>query len=158
MGTFILVLLTVGLPVASAVIERAALAGPSATGAFLLFGKWVLFWGMGARPLLTALWPKLVPAYSGRQLAGLPGASPVPQALIVAHVAVGLMGVATLFLPTLLFESALVGLVFFGLFGLEHWRQPHKSGYQYTLMASELCLAAFLLCLALYQMRSSSSF
>ncbi|MCC7361929.1 MAG: hypothetical protein IT317_20765 [Anaerolineales bacterium] len=160
MESLLLALLVLVLPVASVVIERTAFAGPGTAGAFLLFGKWVMFWGMGVRLLLTSLWPTLLPAYSTRQLARVPGSQPAPptQALTLAHVAVGLVGVAALFFPNWVFEAALVGFVFFGLFGLEHWRQPRKSGYQYALMASELCLAAFLLCFALYRMRSSSSF
>jgi uncharacterized protein DUF6790 len=110
-------------------------------------GKWFVFWAVGWRLLLAGAKQIVQPAYTAREILGLKG----DEALILvrelgfANVAMGALGVASLFVPSWQMGAALVGALFYGFAGVNHLRQPHRNRMENIAMVSDLFVAAVLL-------------
>jgi hypothetical protein len=131
------------LPVASVGIDVLA-AGTHLSIA--LIGKWFVFWSVGWRLLLAGVKQIAQPAYTAREILGLKS----DEALILvrelgfANVAMGALGIASLFVAPWQRGAALVGAVFYGLAGVNHVRQPHRNRMENMALVSDLFIAAVL--------------
>jgi len=132
------------LPLAS--ISTESLLAGAPVGAPLV-GKWFVFWAVGWRLLLAGLRQIAQPAYTAREILGLKG----EEALILvrelgfANVAMGVLGVASLFMTPWQLAGALVGAVFYGFAGVNHAREAHRNRMENVAMVSDLFTAAILL-------------
>ena len=124
----------------------------SATTVLAVFGKWFVFWGVGARLFLAGLRQAIQPEYTARTLLGIREA----ESLIVvrergyANLAIGAVGLASLAVGEWRLAAAIIGAVFYGLAGVNHVRRPHRNRLENAAMASGLFMFAVLLafCLA----------
>jgi len=114
---------------------------------FALVGKWFVFWAVGWRLLLAGIKQIVQPAYTAREILGLKSDESLilVRELGFANVAMGVLGVASLFMPPWQLGAALVGAVFYGLAGANHVRQPHRNRMENIAMISDLFIAALLL-------------
>ena len=140
-----IVLLMVVLPVASVLIEWAAAPEANLLG---LIGNWFVFWGVGWRLLTAGLKQMINPAFT----AGILGIKEKAAHRIVAehgmsNAAIGAVGVLTFFNPAWIGAAAVAGLIMFGLAGIQHLRNPDRTGTAKLAMWSDLWIA---LVLAIY--------
>jgi hypothetical protein len=131
------------LPLASVGIDVFATGVPLSIA---LIGKWFVFWAVGWRLLLAGVKQIAQPAYTAREILGLKG----DEALILvrelgfANVAMGALGVASLFVAPWQLGAALVGTLFYGFAGVNHLRQPHRNRMENIALVSDLFIAAVL--------------
>ena len=132
------------LPLASIASESLA-AGAAVSAA--LVAKWFVFWAVGWRLLLAGVKQVAQPQYTAREIFGLKSDESLilVRELGFANVAIGLLGVVSLFQPSWQLGAALAGGVFYGLAGIMHALQDHRNRLEAVAMVSDLFAAAVLL-------------
>ena len=113
----------------------------------VLVGKWFVFWMVGVRLLAAGLRQISQPEYTARTILKLTGndALVVIRELGFANVAIGILGIASLFVAGWALAAAVSGGIFYGLAGINHAMQNHRNRLENVAMASDLVAAAFLL-------------
>lgn len=146
-------LLTVGLPVGSVVTEL--LLAPSADVVFLI-GKWFTFWGIGVRVLLAGVTQIFKPDVTARSILGLESSdyNIVIQELGFANVALGILGIASLAVPSWLVPAALAGGLFLGLAGVRHIMKPERNARENIAMVTDLVVFSAAMLFLLAQMKA----
>ncbi|HKS57152.1 MAG TPA: DUF6790 family protein [Steroidobacteraceae bacterium] len=122
----------------------------STTGASIdaaLIGKWFVFWAVGCRLFLAGMRQIVQPGYTARVILGLEHAESqlVVRELGFANVAIGCIGIASLFMPSWRLAGALAGGIFYGLAGVNHTVHAHRNRLENVAMVSDLCAALVLL-------------
>jgi hypothetical protein len=135
MYLFVVVALMFVLPIGSVVADIVLQGTPLSLA---LVGKWFVFWSVGVRLLSAGIKQVLQPDYTARVVFGFKGGEAllVIRELGFANVAIGSVGVATLFFPAWMPAAALVGAVFFGLTGVNHVLQAHRGRVESIAMVS----------------------
>lgn len=146
MYTVIVLVLLFVLPLGSTGIELLR-----STDHFLpaLLLKWFVFWGVGVRLLMAGVSQMTRPRYTA-DLLGLKGDDtlfPIRE-LGFANTAMGLVGSLSLALWTWRFPVAVMGVVFYGLAGLNHRSAGRGTSKERIAMLSDLGISAILLLLA----------
>jgi hypothetical protein len=132
------------LPLASIATE--ALVNATPLGAPLV-SKWFAFWSVGCRLLLAGTKQTYQPAYTARKILGLKGDESLilVRELGFANVAMGVLGVLSLFEQPWQLGAALTAGVFYGLAGINHAIQLHRNRLENVAMLSDLFVSATLL-------------
>ena len=132
------------LPLAAVAFEH---LGQGAALTPMLLGKWYVFWAMGLRLFLAGLRQVLQPAYTAREILGLKGTEAlfVVRELGFGNIALGVLGLASIAVPSWRLGAALAGGIFYGLAGLAHVMQPHRNRLENVAMVSDLFAALVLL-------------
>lgn len=140
----VVALLMFALPAACIAFE--CLSGRAAFGAALVL-EWYVFWAVGWRLFLAGLRQIIQPAYTARQIFGHTGdeSSVVVRELGFANVSIGILGLASLFLPAWRLPAALAAGIFYALAGVSHLFRPHRNRLEDVAMASDLFAAVVLL-------------
>lgn len=140
----VVLLLMLALPVLSIAIEGAMGGATSITTSMV---KWFAFWSVGVRLFLAGLRQTLQPKYTAEVLLGLDGTDVlfVIRELGFANLAIGTLGLSSLVVDEWRLATALVGGVFYGLAGINHLFQPHRTRLENVAMLSDLFAAAVLL-------------
>ena len=130
-------------PVASIALEAANY--PEAT-LISLVGKWFVFWGVGVRLGLAGLRQVLQPAFTAREIFHMQGeeALPLVRELGVANVASGVVGLASIAMPSFVLPAAIASGIFYAAAGIAHVRETKRSLNENVAMVSDLFLAAVL--------------
>ncbi len=138
-GTFMLL-----LPLLSIAAESLAFGAPLNAA---LVAKWFAFWAVGWRLLLAGCKQMAQPRYTAREILGLKSDESLilVRELGFANVAIGLIGVLSLWLPSWRLAGALAGGVFYGLAGVMHALQDHRNRLENVAMVSDLGACAVLL-------------
>ncbi|HOV20935.1 MAG TPA: hypothetical protein PLK10_15980 [Ottowia sp.] len=112
-----------------------------------LVAKWFAFWAVGWRLLLAGCKQMAQPRYTAREILGLKSDESLilVRELGFANVAIGLIGVLSLWLPSWRLAGALAGGVFYGLAGVMHALQDHRNRLENVAMVSDLGACAVLL-------------
>lgn len=107
-----------------------------------LFGKWFIFWAIGVRLFTAGIVQLIKSSYTLRDILGLNDlrSSIIVRELGFANISIGLLGLLSLFLPSLRIAAAGTGGLFMGLCGLQHALNKEKSLNQKVAMASDLAL------------------
>ncbi|BAN48853.1 DUF6790 family protein [Metapseudomonas resinovorans] len=132
------------LPLLSLAVESLA-AGAAITAA--LVAKWFVFWSVGWRLLLAGSKQIVQPRYTANVILGLK----TDEALILvrelgfANVAMGVLGVLSLWQPAWQLAAALAGGLFYAMAGVSHLLQGHRNRLENVAMVSDLFAAAVLL-------------
>jgi hypothetical protein len=144
MYLFFVVALMFVLPIGSVVADVVLEATPLSLA---LVGKWFVFWSVGVRLLSAGIKQVLQPECTARVVFGFKGGEAllVIRELGFANVAIGSVGVASLFFPAWMPAAALVGALFFGLAGVNHALQAHRGRVESIAMVSDLLAAVALL-------------
>lgn len=134
------------LPLVSIAIERAM--DPSIHPVYLA-GRWFVFWAVGVRLALAGLRQFFQPAFTAREIFRMKSdeALPLVRELGIANFSLGVVGLASLALPTFVLPAAVAAAVFYGIAGVRHAFARNKSRNETIAMASDLLIA---LVLALY--------
>lgn len=136
--------LMLAFPLASVGIE-AATTNTAIDAA--LIGKWFVFWAVGCRLFLAGMRQIAQPGYTARVILGLKHDESLllVRELGFANVAMGCVGIASLFVPSWRLAVALAGGIFYGLAGVNHAVQAHRNRLENVAMVSDLFAALVLL-------------
>lgn len=112
-----------------------------------LVGKWFVFWAVGVRLMLAGMRQYLQPEFTSREILGIESADAfiLVRELGGANLAAGLVGLASLFMPSFVLPAAIGSGVFYAVAGLEHMRETHRSGKATIAMLSDFFAAIILL-------------
>ena len=112
----------------------------------VLVGKWFVFWSVGVRLLLAGLRQFFQPRFTAEQIfqTKSPDVLPLVRELGVANFAAGVVGVASLAMPSFVLPSALSATIFYGVAGVRHVAEHNKSRNENIAMVSDLFVFAVL--------------
>jgi hypothetical protein len=131
-------------PIASVAYEVVVGAAPLS---LLLIGKWFAFWSVGMRLLLAGSRQIIQPRYTAEVLLSLKSEESfiLVRELGFANLAVGILGLGSLFFEPWRSAALLVGGVFYGLAGVNHLLRPHRGKLENIATVSDLWAALVLL-------------
>ena len=140
---FVIVLMVV-LPVVSIAAEY--FLYPAGAGFVFLVGKWFVFWAVGARLFGAGLMQTLRPSFTSSGIFGNadPNAEKLVEEIGFGNLAIGLLGLLTIFNAAWIVPAAITGMVFLGLAGAKHVLNMGKSGRESLAMWSDLAIAVVL--------------
>jgi hypothetical protein len=133
------------LPLASIVAEHALHPAVPIT---ILVGRWFVFWSVGVRLTVAGLRQFFQPAYTDRKIfhANSDDVLPLIRELGVANVSTGLVGLLSLAAPSFfVLPVAISAGFFYGVAGVRHVAERHRSLNENIAMVSDLFMAAVLL-------------
>jgi hypothetical protein len=132
------------LPLASIVAEHALHPAIPIT---ILVGRWFVFWSVGVRLTFAGLRQFFQPAYTARKIfhASSDDVLPLIRELGVANVSTGLVGLLSLAAPSFVLPVAISAGFFYGVAGVRHVAERHRSLNENIAMVSDLFMAAVLL-------------
>lgn len=138
------VLLIVLLPAASVLSDYLAASG--ATPLMPLIGKWFVFWAAGVRLFTAGLRQFTKPEFTARDIFHMKGdeALPVVRELGIANIALGAVGIASLWRPDFVLPVAIAAAIFYGMAGWRHILEKDKSTNETVAMATDLIAFAVL--------------
>jgi uncharacterized protein DUF6790 len=136
--------LMLAFPVLSVVVEAAHFSTDVNS---VLIGKWFVFWSVGWRLLLAGLRQIAQPEYTAREILGLQSSESwtVVRELGFGNLALGIVGVVSLWLPSWQLAAALAGGLFYTLAGINHALQKHRNRLENVAMVSDLFVGMILL-------------
>ena len=108
-------------------------------GVSFLIAKWFVFWVVGIR-LFGAGWRQVLqPEFTARDIFGIEGPEirPLVQEVGFGNLAMGTLGICSLFRPAWIAPAAVVGGLYFGLAGLLHTLRRGKNAMEQTAMISD---------------------
>lgn len=118
-----------------------------------IFGQWYVFWAVGVRLLMAGLRQIVQPRYTAEAILGVKAldALSIVRELGFANTAIGIAGVASVLLPVWILPVATIGMIFYGLAGVNHLTHGGRNTLQNVAMISDFFAAAMLLaaCLAM---------
>jgi hypothetical protein len=144
---FIVVLLTtVGLPIASVAIEL--LVRPE-FGLIAAAGKWFVFWGIGIRLLMAGTSQVLRPSFTASGIFRIkdPTAEKIVAELGYANISMGLAGALSLLSQAWIAPAGLAGALFLGLAGIKHAMNSERSAKENVAMTTDLFACIVAICL-----------
>ena len=146
----IVVVLNVVLPVVSIIVE--SFLAPGATPLMLLVGKWFVFWAAGEQQPHAGLKQVSQPGFTAHEIFRMKTdeALPIVRELGFANIAVGLLGVASIWATSFVLPVAIAGAIFYGAAGVQHVMQKGKSGNETLAMATDLLAFVVLAAYVLY--------
>ncbi|MEZ5608461.1 MAG: DUF6790 family protein [Burkholderiaceae bacterium] len=112
-----------------------------------LVAKWFAFWAVGWRLFLAGAKQMAQPRYTAREILGLKSDESLilVRELGFANVAIGLVGVLSLWVPSWRLAAAFAGGLFYGLAGVMHVLKGHRNRLENVAMISDLGAAVVLL-------------
>ena len=150
MYLLIVVMLLGVLPIASIGIEYAQSAG----NLMELVGKWFVFWAVGVRLVIAGARQVLQPAHAALSFFSIedPKARPIVQELGFGNLALGMLGLVSLWQIGWIAPAALAGALYYGLAGIRHLGDKVRTDDGVVAMIADLIvcviLAAYLVDLA----------
>jgi hypothetical protein len=144
MYLLIVTLLMFLLPMASIAVQAGMGAAPLSLA---LVGQWFVFWSVGVRLVLAGLRQVVQPGYTAKVILALKHdeSNLVIRELGFANLALGTIGIASVFFPAWIPAAALAGGVFYMLAGIQHTMQPRREKLENIAMVSDLFAGAVLL-------------
>jgi|SRR3990170_227014 hypothetical protein len=145
LGAIILLMLV--LPLISVAAEAPML--PDAGALMGLIGKWFTFWGVGVRLFLAGAMQVFRPQFTAEDIfeIGDPAAQVIVREIGFGNLAMGTLGILSLFFPDFLVPAAIAGGLFFGLAGIGHLARKDRNLKEQIALVSDLgiflVLAAF---------------
>ena len=136
--------LMLAFPVLSVAVEAARFSTAIDS---ILIGKWFVFWSVGWRLLLAGVRQIAQPEYTAREILGLQSAESwtVVRELGFGNLALGIVGVFSLWLPSWQLAAALAGGLFYAFAGINHVLQKHRNRLENVAMVSDLFVGLILL-------------
>lgn len=113
------VLLLLILPAASVIVEAFYSAGADI---MWLVGKWFVFWACGVRQFAAGLTQTLKPEFTAKSIFDIdaPAAHAIVREVGFGNLAMGTLGLASLFEASWVVPAAIVSGLYYGLAGLGH--------------------------------------
>ena len=109
--------------------------------------KWFAFWATGLRLLLAGIKQNVNPAFTAQTILGTstPGSATLVREVGFGNLALGSIGVLSLWLSSWQQPAALGGAIFFALAGINHGCQRQRNRLENLAMVSDLFAAVVLL-------------
>lgn len=142
-----IILLMLVLPLLSVAAQAPML--PDAGALMGLIGKWFTFWAVGVRLFLAGLMQAFRPQFTAEDIfaIGDPSALPIVREVGFGNLAIGILGLLSLFFPDFLLPAALAGGLYYGLAGIGHALRKERTAKEQVALVSDfgifLVLAAF---------------
>jgi hypothetical protein len=129
------------LPTISVIIE--ALFFRNSPGIILLIGKWFVFWGVGVRLFTAGLKQTLQPEFTAQEIFKLKNQEAIVliKELGFTNIAVGVLGISTIFNANWVMPAAIAGGLFYGFAGFGHILEK-KNLLEKVAMYSDLFMFA----------------
>jgi len=147
MTYFVVIALTMFiLPAASILVEWSL----HSSSLLWLIGKWFVFWAVGVRLLLAGVRQYFQPAFTSRDILGIesPDVLVLVRELGGANAAAGIVGLASIVLPTFVLPSAIGSGLFYLVAGIEHLKTKRRGTNETVAMGSDLFAALVLIAYA----------
>ncbi len=137
-------LLTAVLPLASIYAQFSFANTPQSL--MMIVGIWFVFWSAGVRLFVDGSLQFFRPRFTAEEIIGIHGdeALPVVRELGITNIAVGLLGMASIFVPLFILPSAFVGAIVYGVAGTRHATASRRSGTETAAMVSDLGVSSVL--------------
>jgi hypothetical protein len=112
-----------------------------------LIGKWFVFWAVGVRLLLAGVRQYFQPAFTAKDILGIesPDVFVLVRELGGANLAAGVVGLASIILPTFVLPSAISSSIFYLVAGIEHLKEKQRGTNETIAMVSDLFVALVLI-------------
>lgn len=112
-----------------------------------LVGKWFVFWAVGSRLLLAGVRQYAQPQFTSRDILGLddPKAAVLVRELGGANIAAGIVGLASLLMPSFVLPTAISSGIFYAVAGIEHLKEADRGRNETVALVSDIGAAAVLL-------------
>jgi hypothetical protein len=109
--------------------------------------RWFVFWGVGVRLLLAGFRQYVQPAFTSQDILGIKGkeAFVLVRELGGANIASGMVGMASIAIPTFVVPSALASAIFYAFAGVEHMRSKNRGANAVIALVSDVFVAIVLL-------------
>jgi hypothetical protein len=135
-----IVLLMLVLPLLSVAGETPML--PDASALMGLIGKWFTFWGVGVRLFLAGVMQVFRPHFTAEDVFGIgdPAAHGLVREIGFGNLAMGTLGILSLFFPDFLLSAAIVGGLFYGLAGIGHAMRKDRNAKEQAALVSDLLI------------------
>jgi hypothetical protein len=110
-----------------------------------LMGKWFVFWACGVRLFVAGIMQTLKPEFTAKSIFEIdaPAAYAIVREVGFGNLAMGTLGLASLFEPSWVVPAAVVGGLYYGLAGLGHLFRRGNLKEQFALW-SDLAIFALL--------------
>jgi hypothetical protein len=135
-----IVLLMLVLPLLSVAAQTSMLPG---AGALMgLIGKWFTFWGVGVRLFLAGISQVFRPQFTAEDIfeIGDPAAQGLVREIGFGNLALGTLGVLSLFFPEFLVPAAIAGGLYCGLAGAGHLARRERNVKEQVALVSDLLI------------------
>jgi hypothetical protein len=148
MYVLIVIALMLALPLIS-IVAQVFLTDHGALHAasyLVVVAKWYVFWAVGMRLGLAGLRQIIQPRYTVETILGLKGAEALffVRELGFANVAIGSVGIVSLFAPSWAAPAALLGAIYYGLAGIAHCFHKGRNRLENVALVSDLFAAVVL--------------
>jgi len=112
----------------------------------VVVAKWYAFWAVGVRLSLAGLRQIIQPRYTAETILGFKGAEALffVRELGFANVAMGSVGIASLFAPSWATPAAMLGAIYYGLAGIAHCFHKGRNQLENVALVSDLFAALVL--------------
>jgi hypothetical protein len=139
---FAIVAFMIVLPISSILVEVFSSQSDLASSAT----KWFVFWSVGARLFSAGIRQVTKPEFTAKEIfeIGDPAASKLVVELGFGNLAIGLVGLLSLWFSEWIVPAAVAGALFFGLAGIQHVRNRDLNSKEKLAMWSDLYIAAVL--------------
>lgn len=136
------VLLLLVLPAASVVVE---VLNSASADVLWLVGKWFVFWACGVRLLVAGFVQTLNPEFTAKTIFEIedPSAHAIVREIGFGNLAIGVLGIASVFEPSWTVPAAIVGGLYYGLAGFGHLLRQGNMKERFALW-SDLAIFALL--------------
>ena len=145
MYLFVVLALMLVFPLTSIVVET--LLKDQGVLLWPVFGKWWVFWAVGVRLLVAGIRQIFQPRYTAQTILGIKGDDVllVVRELGFANAAIGTVGVGSLFFPDWVRPAAILGMLFYGLAGINHLTHKQRNFNENVAMISDIFAACVML-------------
>ena len=132
----LIILLMVISPALSVAVEAAV--SPHTASIFVLIAKWFVFWAVGVRPFAAGVRQTLQPGFTAREIFELHSAEsyPIVREVGLGNLAIGTLGLCSLYRPGWILPAAVAGGLYFGLAGFLHAFRRDKNTMEQTAMVT----------------------
>jgi hypothetical protein len=115
---------------------------PDAGALMGLIGKWFTFWGVGVRLLLAGISQVFRPQFTAEDIfeIGDPAAQGLVREIGFGNLALGTLGVLSLFFPDFLLPAAIAGGLYYGLAGAGHLARKERNMKEQVALVSDLLI------------------
>ncbi len=134
----LVILVMVICPALSVAIEAAVFHHTASI--FALVAKWFVFWAVGIRMFGAGLRQVLQPGFTARDIFRFQTAEsyPIVREVGFGNLAIGTLGICSLYRPGWILPAAVAGGLYFGLAGLLHVFRKQKNAMEQTATVTDV--------------------
>jgi uncharacterized protein DUF6790 len=139
-----IILLMLVLPLLSVAAQAPML--PDAAALMGLVGKWFTFWGVGVRLFLAGLSQVFRPQFTAEEIfeIGDPAAQGLVREVGFGNLAIGTLGILSLFVPGFRLPASIAGGLYYGLAGIGHALRKERNVKEQVALVSDLLIFVLL--------------